>query len=229
MGAFVLNRMAIAIALTLAPVCSACAAPAYDDLSRAFTVAASVQLLRINGVVVHSRAISSALAPLHACALIEQKWRSVLDSILPVICRREGDWLLVTRRVAEHLQTAQLQEDGGGSSGFLSELDPLAPMGPRPAPSLPLPARARLVNVVQSLEQRDSVTQFNIELPFLPATALARLRAGARPLGWAVAAVAGGNVLEFQRGSIAIRAIAVPVPHGTRLVLIEHQAWRGRP
>ncbi len=224
-----LNRIVIAIALTLAPVCTACAAPAYNELSRDFTVAASVQLLRINGVVVHSRAISSALAPLHACALIEQKWRSVLDSTLPVICRRAGAWLLVTRRVGERLQTAQLQEDGGGSIGFLSELDPLAPVGPRPAPSLPLPARARLVNVVQSLVQRDSVTQFNIELPFLPAAALASLRAGARTRGWAVAAAAGGRVLEFQRGSIAIRAIAVPVPHGTRLVLIEHQAWRGRP
>lgn len=229
MGAVVLSRLVIASALLLAPVCSAGAVPAYSALPPDFVVVASAQLLRINGVVVHSRAISSALTPQRACALIEQTWRSVAHSAPPAICRRAGDWLLVTRGAGNRLQTAQLQEHDGGSIGFLSELDPLAPVGPRPAPSLPLPAGARLLNVVQSLEQRDSVALFTVELPCVPAAALARLRAGARPLGWAVAAVAGGSVLEFQRASIAIRAIAVPQPRGTSLVLIEHQAWRGRP
>ena len=224
-----LSRIVIVIALLLAPVCGSCAAPAYGALPPNFVVAASEQLLRINGVVVHSRAISSAQAPLRACDLIEQTWRNALGSTLPASCNRAGDWLLVTRRVGSRLQTAQLQEVDGGSIGFLSELDPLVPVGPRPAPSVPLPAGARLVNVVQSLEQLDSVTQFTVELPWLPAAALARLRAGARPLGWTIVATAGGSVLEFQRASLAIRAIAVALPRGTRLVLIEHQAWRGRP
>ncbi len=226
-----LSRIATILALMLPGLSGVGAARAYAQLPPGFSVASSAQVLQLNGAAVLSRAISSDLAPLQACEVLERQWRRAVRMELPAACRREGDWLLLTHRSGGLLQTVQLHETGSGSGsfGYLSEFDPLAPMAARPVPHLPLPSGARVVNVVQSLEQGDSVTQFTVVLPVSPTTALARLQIGARALGWAGAALAGGNVTEFQRGSIAIRAIAVPMSRGSALVLIEHQAMKAGP
>ena len=177
--------------------------------------ASTAQLLRINGLDVLSRALTSALSPDDACALLERQWQSN--------CRRVGEWLLISHRVGRVLQTAQLETKGRGSVGFLSMVDPLTTPSARLHAQLPLPAGARVVNVVQSIEAGDSVTQFTLLLPMSPAAVLQRLRSAARDRGWDVAEAGDGSVIDFQRGAVAARTIAIGTPQGTTLVLIEHQ------
>lgn len=224
-----LIRIVTAIVLALTRPGAAHAAGPYGELPRGFTAAPVTALLRVNGQGIHSRAISSDRAPTRACLLLEQLWRSSGEGASVSSCRREGGWLLVSHRVGGLMQAAQLQETGAGSIGFLSELDPFEPAASRPAPLLPLPAGARLVNVLQSVQQGDSVTEFTVESPHAPAAVLQQLQTGARRRGWVVVATAAGSVVDFQRGPAAARAIAVPRPQGTALVLVEHLAAGGRP
>ncbi len=224
-----LIRIVTAIVLALVRPGAAHAAGPYGELPRGFAAAPVTQLLRVNGKGIRSRTVSSDLAPIRACRLLERVWRSSGEGASVSSCRREGGWLLVSHRVGGQVQTAQLQETGAGSIGFLSEVDLFEPVTARPAPLLPLPAGARLVNVLQSVQQGDTVTAFTVESPLAPAAVLQQLQTGARRRGWMAVAMAAGNVVDLQRGPAAARAIAVPLPRGTTLVLVEHLAAGARP
>ncbi|MBS0388798.1 MAG: hypothetical protein JSR15_09985 [Proteobacteria bacterium] len=191
--------------------------------------AGTIQLLRINGLDVHSRALASGLPPDEACNVLERAWRDSEAATSPTRCSRTGPWLLITHRAGPALQTVQLQAHGPGSTGFLSELDPLAVPGAPARPQLPLPAGTRVLNVVQSIEAGDVVSQFTLRLPWSPAMAMQRLRSAARERGWTVAESAGGSLIEFQRGAIAARVMAGRALPGTSVVLIEHQSYGLRP
>lgn len=224
MGAIVLKpltlTLAIALALALALVPAwACGA----ELPVSFQLAPGVLHLRINGVSVNSRVLTSRLEPTSACMLLARQWQRIGDHGQPAPCQRAGRWLLVTHRTGDILQTAQFEASGDGSGGFLSELDPLAPHVARTWPQLPLPIGARLVNVVQSMLGHDSVTQFTLELPWTPAVSLMRLRKTARELGWTAVAGAATGVVDFQRGGLAARAVALGSASGCTLVLVEHR------
>jgi hypothetical protein len=89
---------------------------------------------------------------------------------------------------------------------------------------LPLPAGARVLNVVQSIEPGDSVTQFTLLIPLPPMAALQALRTAATDGGWQSVQARNSGVADFQRGAVAARALATPVPTGTAVVLVEHES-----
>lgn len=226
-------RCAMRGVLALAVLCSSrlCvgAAASESNLPADISAAATTQLLRINGLDVRSRALTSALAPDAACALLERQWQGSGYAGPPIQCQRVGVWFVITHQAGAVLQTVQLQARDHGSVGFLSALDPLALPSERPRAALPLPAGARMLNVVQSVEAGDSVTQFTLLLPLPPSAALLRLRSVAREQGWNWAQADSGGVIDFQRGSVAVRAFATRTALGTGLVLVEHKPSRVQP
>ncbi len=203
--------------LALAPAW-ACAAELPDSLQ----LASAVLHLRINGLNVNSRVFTSTLEPASACALLEQRWQRSGNDGRSALCQRAGKWLLIAHRAGGVVQTAQFQGSGGGSRGFLSEVDPLASQAAKVYPQLPLPVGARLVNSVQSVVNHDAVAQFTINLPWTPAAALMRLRQAARERGWVAVAGSATSVVDFQRGELAARAVALRSAGGCTLVLVEH-------
>ena len=238
MVAGVLKLRALRGVLALAVLCGsrlcAGAAPsdavaAEADLPPDIAAAGNTQLLRINGLHVRSRALTSALAPGAACALLERQWQGSGQGGPQLKCQRVGVWFVITHRTGGVLQTAQLQATDHGSDGFLSAVDPFAVPSGRASAALPLPAGARMLNVVQSIEAGDSVTQFTLLMPWPPAVALLRLRNVAREHGWNSAQADSGSVVDFQRGAIAVRAYATRTPLGTGLVLLEHKPSGAQP
>jgi hypothetical protein len=193
------------------------------DLPAEISISDTTQLLRINGLDVRSRPLTSALAPNDACALFEQQWKGRGNAGPPVQCQRVGRWLVITRSVGKVFQTAQLEATGHGSVGFLSAVDPLAVHSSRPRVPLPLPVGARVVNVVQSIEAGDAVTQFTLLVSLPPAATLLRLRTAALARGWGCAQAGSEGVVDFQRGAVAVRAYVTRTPLGTGLVLVEHE------
>jgi hypothetical protein len=199
------------------------------ELPDSFQVAADVLHLRINGLGVNSRVFTSTLEPASGCALLERQWQRSGSGGQPTPCQRAGRWLLITHRAGSVLQTAQFQGSGGGSDGFLSEVDLLAAQVARTWPQLPMPVGARLVNAVQSVLNHDSVTQFTYELPWTPAASLIRLRKAARERGWTAVAGAAASVIDFQRGELAARAVALGRTRGCTLVIVEHRPAGSEP
>jgi hypothetical protein len=215
-GAIVLRALTLALALSPAWARGA-------ELPLSFQLAPDVLHLRFNGLSVNSRMLTSRLEPTRACALLARQWQKTGNGGPPAPCQRAGKWLLVTHRTGHVLQTAQLEASGDGSDGFLSEVDPLASRVEKTWPQLPLPVGARLVNAVQSVLGRDSVTQFTLELPWKPAASLTRLRMIAREQGWMSFAGSSTSVVDFQRGELAVRAVALGSAGGCTLVLVEHR------
>jgi hypothetical protein len=214
--------LTLALALVPAWACSA-------ELPAAFQLSPQVLHLRINGLGVNSRLLTSDLEPTGACALLARYWQHGGGPRRSAPCQRAGRWLLITHRTGNVLQTAQLEETSDGSEGFLSEVDPFATHMAGAYPRLPLPVGARIVNAVQSVLGSDSVTQFTIELPCSPGAPLARLRAAARELGWASAAESSDSVVDFQHDELAVRAVALRSSRGCTLVLVEHGPAGSRP
>jgi len=191
-------------------------------------VAGEDQRLRINGIDVHGRALNSELGPEEACASLERAWRTDAGRAPPARCERAGRWVLIAHRAGRAMQAAQFEAKGRGSSGFISELDPQALPAARVLPLLPLPVGARVLNVVQSIEAGDAVTGFTLRCPGPPALALQRLQAAARARGWTVAGSNRGAVIDLQRGTAAVRAIATGAGPGSTIVLVEHQSRGSR-
>ena len=194
------------------------------DWPASIVVAENAQRFRINGLDVRSRALSSMLAPDAACALLERQWHAAGAWVLVGRCQRAGDWFVITRPNGNVLETAQLQASGRGSNGFVSTVDPSVAPAERPRLQLPLPAGARVLNVVQSIEPGDSVTQFTLLIPLPPMAALQALRTAATDGGWQSVQARNSGVADFQRGAVAARALATPVPTGTAVVLVEHES-----
>ena len=187
-------------------------------------VAESAQRFRINGLDVRSRALSSTLAPDAACALLERQWRAAGTWALVGRCERAGDWFVITHPSGNVLETAQFKASAGGSIGFVSTVDPSVAPAARPRGQVPLPAGARVLNVAQSIEAGDSVTQFTLLLPLPPPTALLALRTAATDGGWQSVQARNSSVVDFQRGPVTARALATPAPMGTAIVLVEHES-----
>lgn len=187
------------------------------------------QSLRINGLDMRSRGLRSDLLPEDACALLERAWQGDASRGPPAHCARASQWLLIAHRTGRVLQTVQLERNGQGSAGFISELDALANPGARAQPQLPLPAGVRVLNAVQSVELGDVVAQFTLRMPGSPVLALQRIRNAASDRGWSAVGAGSNGMLDFQRGAIAARAIATATPPGTTVVLVEHQSAGIRP
>jgi hypothetical protein len=203
------------------------AAPAGDFSARwpaNFVVAENAQRLRINGLDVRSRALSSSLAPDAACALLERQWRAAGAWALVGRCERAGDWFVITHPSGNVLETAQLRASAHGSVGFVSTVDPSAGPAARTQTRLPLPVGTRVLNIAQSIEPGDSVTQFTLLLPFPLATALLALRTAATDRGWRSVHAKDSSVIDFQHGAVTARAVATPAPTGTAVLLVEHES-----
>lgn len=203
------------------------AAPPIDSSAHwpiAIVVAEHVQLLRINGLDVRSRALTSALAPDAACALLERQWRAAEAPVLVDSCQRAGSWYVITHPSGDVVETAQFKALAHGSGGFVSTVDPLAVPAGKPRVRLPLPAGTRVLNIVQSIESGNSVTQFTLLLPLPLTAALMKLRTTARERGWESVQARDSSVIDFQRGAVSSRAIAASAPMGTAIVLVEHDA-----
>ncbi len=190
----------------------------------AIVVAENAQLLRINGLDVRSRTLTSTLAPDAACALLARQWRAA-DASVPVDkCERAGSWYVITHPSGDVLETAQFQAIARGSGGFVSTLDPLAAPAGKPRARLPLPVGTRVLSVVQSIESGDSVTQFTLLLPLSLTAAVMKLRTSAREHGWESVQARDSSVIDFQRGAVSSRAFAARAPMGTAVVLVEHES-----
>jgi len=99
------------------------------------------------------------------------------------------------------------------------------PLAPMPAPPLPLPAGARLLNVVQFVDGADAAA-FTIELSGAAGAALERFRIAAVAHGWrhlAAPAIPGAASTGFwaRRGARELTLVALPSAGRTRLVLLE--------
>jgi hypothetical protein len=227
-----LSGLAVGLAMALAMASTMASAPARAsgaELPDSFQLAPEVLRLRINGLTVNGRVFTSGLEPARACALLERHWQLAGDGGRVAPCQRFGRWLLISHPAGRFVQTAQLERSGDGSEGFLSEADPLAPRVAPGYPRLPVPPGARLVNSVQSMLDRDTVTQFTLELPWAPAASLTRLRQLARDKGWTSVAGSAANVADFQRGGLAVRAVALSGGRGCTLVLVEHRPAGSAP
>ncbi|MGH8795736.1 MAG: hypothetical protein ACREXI_01660 [Caldimonas sp.] len=214
----------VCLAAIAATLCVAAPTASRADWPVPIVVAQSAQLLRINGFEVRSQALTSALAPDTACALLERQWKAAGASALVGECERAGNWVVLTHPSGSVLETAQFQATARGSAGFVSTVDPLAAPAAKPRARLPLPAGTRVVNVVQSIESGDWVTQFTLLLPFPPTAALLKLRGVATERGWASVQAKGSSVIDFQRGATSARALAMPASLGTAVVLVEHDS-----
>jgi len=215
-GAFV--ALNVAMVATAAPTVPDAAWPA------TIVVAQNAQWFRINGLDVRSRTLSSTLAPDAACALLERQWRTAGAWLLVGRCKRTGKWIVITHPNGNVLETAQLQASARGSVGFVSTVDPSAAPSARPRAQLPLPAGARVLNVAQSIELDDTVTQFTLLLPFPLLAAIRALRAAASDGGWQSVQARNSSIVDFQRGAVTARALATPVPMGTAVALVEHES-----
>ena len=230
MGSRMLSRFVAAMALALACSADCRAAPAVSEMPEGFVVASVAQHLRINGLDIEISALSSAVSPERACALLAHRWRRASDSG-PLDCRKAGAWLLITRCVGRRERTVQLRAANDGTTGYLSELDVGARPATPPTPRLPLPSGARVLSVLQSSEPDGEIAQFTVGMPLPPAMALQQLRSGAVAHRWKVAlpsyAASESKMLDFSHGPDDIRAIVVPVTGGSSVVLIErHTALR---
>jgi hypothetical protein len=227
-----LARFLLAVALALACGSDCRAASGDIDLPGEFAVTPIAQHMLLNGLPLEVAAVSAALAPRQACDLVAGQWSHVRPATV-IGCRRNGDWLLVTRRLASQVQTAQFRQALGGVTGFISLLNLSVPVSRSAVPRLPLPRGAHVVTVLQWAGPEGESRQFTVILPTPPVVALRQLAMGASRFGWhstlPAAQPPGEGLSEFWRGSERIQAMVVRSAAGSGVMLLEQVAAGRRP
>ena len=227
-----LTRFIIAATLALACAAECRAAQDSGNLSGDFAVAPVARQVRVNGLPLEISAISTGVDPQRACALIAKRWAGV-DRAAVIGCRNTGSWMLVTRRVGRWEQTAQLRASPGGAAGYLSQIDLGTLPARSPVPLLPLPAGARVLSALQSIEPNAVTVQFAVSLPLSPAATVQQLSAAAAQHRWEISSPAeripAGRMLEFRRGAVDVQVIVSRIAGGSGMVLVEHHAEIHQP
>jgi len=218
-----LSRLGFMLALAPALACAA-------ELPDSFQLAPQVLHLRINGLSFNSRAFTSNFEPTDACVLLERHWQRSSDGKRSTLCQRAGRWLLISHRAGNVLQTAQLERSGDGSDGFLSEFDPLASPVARNWPATPIAGwcQARERGPVGAGSRLGHAVHDRTSMDTRGITSCACANLPTR-LGWNSVAASGASVVDFQRGDLAARAVAVSGARGCILALVEHRPERPGP
>ena len=113
-----------------------------------------------------------------------------------------------------------------GTSRFVVAVQDLRqPPAAKPALPLPLPAAARLVNVVQFDASTNSAAAFTVDAPGTPGGALRRLWRVAETRGWRAVATPPaiaqpGAAIWARRGNRQMTIVALPASGRARLVLL---------
>ena len=223
--------VAAALALACCAECRAWSLP--DDLPAGVLRAPVAEHMRVNGLAIAVTALQSAADPGRSCQRIALQWR-LRGSAMPPRCERHGAWVVVARQIGMHQQSVQLAEHARGSRGYFSDLDLAIAPARLPRSPWPMPARAQLQNIVQSVDRTGVATQFSLRLPLRAAPVQRQLLAAARQHGWRTVAMSvapdrssldtdAGRTIDFERAGVQLRVLLVAAPGGSQLLLFERR------
>lgn len=214
-----LGRAASAFALLVAARSLAASAPA--DLPAEVVVQTRAQALNVNGLQCDTYALRSPRAPVELDGLIRATWRSASEA-LPVVRRQAGDWLVISRRLGERVQTVQLRGTAvGGSEGYLSEVNLSRMPADRVRPALALPSALSIRSFVQSRDADAIATQFTASSPLSATTLLRTLSQLASRQHWTVLSTITG--LSLQRGDFHLELLVARDASGSSLVINQRE------
>jgi hypothetical protein len=179
------------------------------------------QVLNVNGLQCDTYALRSPRAPVELDGLISATWRHASEA-QPVVRRQAGDWLVISRRLRERVQTVQLRLTAvGGSEGYLSELNLSRLPADRVRPALALPPEVRVHSYVQSRDPDAIATQFTASSPLSATTLLRTLSQLASRQHWTVLATSAG--LSLQRGDFCLDLLVARDASGSSLVINQRE------
>ncbi|MGB8693792.1 MAG: hypothetical protein WCD08_09820 [Steroidobacteraceae bacterium] len=214
-----LARAASAFALLIAA--RSLAAPAPASLPAEVIVQARAQALNVNGLLCDTYALRSFRAPVELDSLISATWRGASES-LPVVRARAGEWLVISRRLGERVQTVQLRATGaGGSEGYLSELNLSRLPVDRVRPALALPPAVSVQSFVQTRDADAIATQFTAWSTLTATTLLRSLAQLASRQHWSVVSMSTG--LSLQRGDFHLDLLVARAASGSSLVINQRE------
>ena len=113
----------------------------------------------------------------------------------------------------------------GSSLGVIAVQDLREPPASMPFAPVPLPAAARVINVVQFGESGSGTAAFTIDAPGAPGGALERLWRAAAARGWQriespAVGRASGTAFWARRGARELTVVALPAAARTRIVML---------
>jgi hypothetical protein len=178
--------------------------------------------LWVNGVQFELRSMVLAGDPASLARKLDGRWGARQGGTSEPSSRE----ILGRQRGPFHETLTLLPGPRHGTSRLLVAVQDLRvpPVGIPPAP-VPLPAGARLVNVVQFGPSATSAAVFTIDVPGTPVGSLRRFWRAAAALGWQASATtppskAPGGAVWARRGNRELTMVAVPAGKHVRLVLL---------
>jgi hypothetical protein len=190
-------------------------------------VQARPSAIRINGVALHWRALASMLSPTQVAHELGVAWRVVEPAVAPRWPTGESPWLVLTRRVGNELQSLQLRDDeGAGSQGYWSVLDPTQGAGSRPRAPLPLPAGATIESTIEQLDPGVRSTQYLGHARQSADTLAQQLGRAALAAGWQAQLPDTGRAgfQAFARGAERLELQVLAAGDASSFVLNVHAA-----
>lgn len=178
--------------------------------------------VRVNGVQFELRSTVLAGDPASLARALEGRW----GTRQPRAPGRSSREILGRQRGPFHETLTLLPGPRPGSSRVLVAVQDLrVPPAVIPRAPLPMPAAARLVNVVQYDASANAAAVFTIDTPGTPDGALRRLRRAALARGWQAVATpptgaVPGAAVWARRGDREMTIVAMPAGRRARLVLL---------
>lgn len=178
--------------------------------------------VRVNGVQFELRALVLAGDPEPLAQRLDGRWGALQPlpqgSARQVLGRQRGPF--------HETLTLSAGPRPGFSRVIVAVHDLRQASVPMPSPPLPLPAGARLLNVVQFADSADAAAAWTIEVPGAAGAVLERLRIAAAARGWRQLAApsipeAASKGFWAQRGGRELTVVALPSTGRARLVLLE--------
>ncbi len=178
--------------------------------------------VRVNGVQFELRSLVLAGDPETLAERLDGRWgarhRLPERSARQVLGRQRGPF--------HETLTLSAGPRAGFSRVVLAVHDLRQESTPMPSPPLPLPAGARLLNVVQFLDSAEAAAAYTIEMPGAAGAVLERIRIAAAARGWRPLAApmipgATGSGFWAQRGGRELTLVVLPSNGRTRLVMLD--------
>ena len=183
--------------------------------------------IRINGVALQWRALASTLSPSQVAHELGVAWRAVEPAVASRLPMGEAPWLVLTRRVGNELQALQLRDDeGAGSQGYWSVLDPTQGASSRPRAPLPVPAGATIESTIEQLDPGVRSTQYLGHARQSADTLVQRLGRAALAAGWQAQLPGTGRAgfQAFARGDERLELQVLAAGDASSFVLNVHAA-----
>ncbi len=176
----------------------------------------------VNGVQFEVGSTVLAGEPNLMARRLEGRWGERLAGVSPSASRQ----IFGRQRGPFHETLTVLPGPKPGTSRFVVAVQDLRqPPAAKPDLPLPLPAAARLVNVVQFDASTNSAAAFTVDAPGTPGGALRRLWRVAETRGWRAVATPPaiaqpGAAIWARRGNRQMTIVALPASGRARLVLL---------